>query len=74
MYMLLVLAVVLVIFSHPAAATGSIMDQTLPSAPMEPFFSDVESILDDICQYCAMPFYQCMHAVVRQTACVEDLR
>jgi hypothetical protein len=65
MYMLLLFAIVLVFFLQPAAAAGSIMDHTLPGAPLESFLSDTDSFLDEMCQFCAMPFYQCMHTVVR---------
>jgi hypothetical protein len=65
MYMLLLLAVLLLFLLEPVAAASPIMDYSLPAPPMEPFFSDAESILNPICQYCAIPFHQCIHAMVR---------
>jgi hypothetical protein len=66
MYMLLLLAVVLFFLLEPAAASNpnSIMDFTSAAAPLETFFSDPEGILNPICHYCAMPFFQCMHSMV----------
>jgi hypothetical protein len=64
MYMLLLLAVILVFLLQPASAAGSIMDYTVPGTPLEPFLSSTDSFLDEICQCCAMPFYQCMQTVV----------
>ncbi|KAF2824184.1 hypothetical protein CC86DRAFT_51464 [Ophiobolus disseminans] len=39
------------------------MDHTSAGNFMEPFFSDPDSILNPICHYCAIPFYQCIHAM-----------
>lgn len=62
--MLLLFVVLLVFLLEPVAAASSIMDHALPGAPMEPFFADVEDILNPLCQCCALPFYQCMQAMV----------
>lgn len=62
MYTLLLLAVVLVFLLEPAAASSSIMDHTSAAAPLEPFFSDPDGLFNPICHYCAIPFYQCIHA------------
>ncbi|KAF1913425.1 hypothetical protein BDU57DRAFT_356113 [Ampelomyces quisqualis] len=63
MYMLLLLAVLLIFLLEPAAAASPIVDYSLCATPMEPFFSDAESVLNPICQYCAIPFLQCIHAM-----------
>jgi hypothetical protein len=63
--MLLLVAVLLAFLLQPASAASSIVDQTMSDVPMEPFFSDMEGMLNPICQYCAIPFYQCIHAVVK---------
>jgi hypothetical protein len=65
MYTLLLLAVLLLFLLEPAAAASPIMGYPLSAAPMEPFYSDAESVLNPICQYCAIPFHQCIHALVR---------
>jgi hypothetical protein len=62
--MLLVLAVLLLFVLEPAAAASSTMDYPMSGTSYEPFFTDAEDILGSLCQHCAMPFYQCMHAVV----------
>jgi hypothetical protein len=70
---MLLLVVVLLVLSQPTAAASSIMDQTMSDVLMEPFLYDVENILDPLCQCCAIPFYQCMRAVVRVITHVRDL-
>jgi hypothetical protein len=62
--MLLILAVLLLFVLEPAVATSPIMDYSMPATSFEPFFIDADDILGSLCQHCAMPFYQCMHAVV----------
>ncbi|CAO2652740.1 Nn.00g021510.m01.CDS01 [Neocucurbitaria sp. VM-36] len=39
------------------------MDHALPGAPMDPFYSDSDSMLNPLCHLCAIPFYQCIHAM-----------
>jgi hypothetical protein len=67
MYMLLLLAVALVFFLESAAAASSAMDYSMLDTPTDPFYPDYESMLNPICQYCAIPFYQCIHAMVSTT-------
>jgi hypothetical protein len=62
--MLLILALLLLFILEPAAAASSIMDYPMPGTSYEPFFPDAEDILGSLCQHCAMPFYQCIHAAV----------
>lgn len=64
MYTLLLIAVVLVFLLEPAAASNSIMDYTAAGAPIEPLFADHDVLLNPICHFCAIPFYQCIHAMV----------
>jgi hypothetical protein len=71
MYMLLLLAVALVFFLEPAAAASSAMDYAMLDSSMEPFYSEYESMLSPICQYCAIPFYQCIHAMVSSNGLLQ---
>jgi hypothetical protein len=66
MYILLLLVVLLVFLLEPAAAATSIMDHALPVAPLETYLVDPECMLNPFCQYCALPFYQCIHAMVTE--------
>ncbi|KAH7382392.1 hypothetical protein DE146DRAFT_226199 [Phaeosphaeria sp. MPI-PUGE-AT-0046c] len=63
MSILLLLVVVLALFLQPAAAANTMFDNSMAVVPMEPFLADMECVLDPICQYCAIPFYKCIHAV-----------
>lgn len=69
---LLLLVVVLALFLQPAVAANTMFDNSIASVPMEPFFVEIEGVLDPICQYCAIPFYQCIHAAVRTMQLIHD--
>jgi len=64
MYTLLLIVIVLAFLLEPAAASNSVMDYTTAGASMEPFFVSHDALLDPMCNFCAIPFYQCMHAMV----------
>ncbi|KAJ4362941.1 hypothetical protein N0V83_010058 [Neocucurbitaria cava] len=39
------------------------MDHALPGAPLDQFYADPDGMLNFLCHHCALPFYQCMHAM-----------
>ncbi|KAF1843279.1 uncharacterized protein K460DRAFT_142421 [Cucurbitaria berberidis CBS 394.84] len=63
MYTLLLLVVLLAFLLEPAAASSPIMDHTLPGMPLDQLYSDADRLLNPICQLCAIPLYQCIHAM-----------
>ncbi len=65
MYTVLLLALIFSFLLEPAAAAATpTMDFALPGSPMDPFPHDFE-VLNPLCELCAMPFFQCLHAMVR---------
>ena len=62
MYSLLLLTVIVTVLLQPVAASSPFVDFTMSDTPLDGSYRDIDDVL---CELCCLPFFQCIHAIVR---------
>jgi hypothetical protein len=63
MYSLLLFTVLVTVLLQPVTAASPLVDFSMSDNPWDGSYSDIDDIL--LCELCCLPFYQCIHAIVR---------